>query len=207
MRKLSSRDEIPMLIDEMGLTGMGVEVGAGSGSYSRQILANCKLKRFFSIDPWNKPEGPEGESIHHLAPPAMYIDAVQKLMPFGLRSVVLRMYSLDAAELFQPGSLDFVYIDAQHWYPRIAEDLRVWWPKVRPGGLFAGHDYCEYHGDVVKAVQEHVDKYHLELFTTDMDFVFNGHEIRSWLIQKDKKDVIQKGPSNPFVSFYTGRIT
>ncbi len=181
---LPSRDQIPALVDEMGLTGIGVEVGAGAGDFSRHILANCKLKRLFSIDPWSKPEGPEGAQVLNLAEPAWYAKTVEKLLPFGLRSVVLRMYSLEAAELFKAASLDFVYIDADHWYPRITEDLCAWWPKIRPGGLFAGHDYCEFHGDVPRAVHEFVANYGLRLYTTALDFVWEGHEIRSWLVEK-----------------------
>ena len=40
------------------------------------------------------------------------------------------------------GSLDFVYIDARKGYLKVKEDLLDWAPRVRPGGLLSGHDYC-----------------------------------------------------------------
>ena len=46
-----------------------------------------------------------------------------------------------ASGLFAEGSLDFVFIDAEHTFESVLDDLSAWWPKVRPGGLLAGHDY------------------------------------------------------------------
>jgi hypothetical protein len=40
-------------------------------------------------------------------------------------------------------SCDFVYIDGNHSYSHVKEDLRLWFPKVKRGGVFAGHDYFD----------------------------------------------------------------
>ena len=56
---------------------------------------------------------------------------------------LLRAYSPAAAKEFADGWLDFVYVDANHSYPAVAADLHAWWPKVRPGGFLAGHDYVD----------------------------------------------------------------
>lgn len=50
------------------------------------------------------------------------------------------MKSTEAAALYAPASLDFVWIDAAHDPQSVLEDLEAWWPAVKPGGLFAGHD-------------------------------------------------------------------
>ena len=49
--------------------------------------------------------------------------------------------SARAARLFQPVTVDFCFIDADHSYESVLADLRTWWPKVKPGGTLAGHDY------------------------------------------------------------------
>jgi Methyltransferase domain len=49
-------------------------------------------------------------------------------------------YSVKAAESFSDGSLDFVYIDANHTFQHVNQDLRAWYPKLRVGGLICGHD-------------------------------------------------------------------
>jgi hypothetical protein len=52
-----------------------------------------------------------------------------------------RCESPAAAARFEDLSLDFVFLDARHEYDAVRQDLAAWWPKLRPGGLFAGHDY------------------------------------------------------------------
>lgn len=54
-----------------------------------------------------------------------------------------RMLTSEAAELIPDGSLDFVYVDARHDYCGCLKDLETYWPKLRPGGLMAGHDYVD----------------------------------------------------------------
>ena len=54
----------------------------------------------------------------------------------------LKMKSTEAAGTFEDEALDWVYIDARHDYISVLEDMNAWWPKVKPGGLFSGHDYC-----------------------------------------------------------------
>jgi len=61
------------------------------------------------------------------------------------------MKTVEAAKLFENGSLDFVFVDAGHDYESVAEDIHYWLPKVKSGGMIAGHDYPDFKG-VVKAV-------------------------------------------------------
>lgn len=61
--------------------------------------------------------------------------------PFSDRVIVMRYFSLDAAEEFADGSLDWVYLDARHDEKSVAEDIRLWYPKVKSGGIFSGHDW------------------------------------------------------------------
>jgi predicted O-methyltransferase YrrM len=70
------------------------------------------------------------------------------------RIIKHKMSSLEAAQLFKDGSLDAVYIDADHSYPSAREDILTWKPKVRPGGILSGHDYGRCHIGVKLAVDE-----------------------------------------------------
>jgi len=51
--------------------------------------------------------------------------------------------STQGADLFQDNSLDFVYIDANHAYDYVVEDMEKWYPKVKNGGYLIGHDYLD----------------------------------------------------------------
>jgi predicted O-methyltransferase YrrM len=71
---------------------------------------------------------------------------------------VLPWKSHVASYCIADGSLDFVFIDADHHYPHVIEDIRDWFPKIRSGGLISGHDFA--HPDypdwgVEKAVREY----------------------------------------------------
>lgn len=66
---------------------------------------------------------------------------------------VVESDSAAAADLFEDESLDGIFIDAAHDYDSVVKDVAAWFPKVKPGGIFAGHDYpCD---DVKRAVDEH----------------------------------------------------
>jgi predicted O-methyltransferase YrrM len=70
--------------------------------------------------------------------------------------------SLTASNLYEKRSLDFVFIDAGHSYEEVKKDIQAWLPKVKKGGVLAGHDYSKSFPGVVKAVREslpgHVQK-------------------------------------------------
>jgi predicted O-methyltransferase YrrM len=54
---------------------------------------------------------------------------------------LLEMDSLEGAKQFEDDSLDFVFIDADHEYQAVLQDIHHWLPKVKPGGCLSGHDY------------------------------------------------------------------
>ena len=74
--------------------------------------------------------------------------------------------SVQAASRFEDEFFDFVYIDADHSYEAVRADLEVWWPKLKPGGLFAGHDYDLKFSGVKTAVDEFAQRAGLEVQQT-----------------------------------------
>ena len=74
-----------------------------------------------------------------------------------------QMTSVEAAKRFATvahmAPVDFVYIDADHSEASVTADLEAWAPLVRPGGILAGHDYCEAHRNgVIQAVDKFASK-------------------------------------------------
>lgn len=113
------------------------------GHFSWSILDQWKGKRLYSVDPWAYQENVslDASNIEQSAQEAAYQTAKQVLAPFGSRSEIIRDFSVNAAKRFENNTLDFVYIDARHDYRSARSDLDAWYPKVRPGGIIAGHDY------------------------------------------------------------------
>src|SRR5262249_30070368 len=80
---------------------------------------------------------------------------------FDCRCWLHEMTSLEAAKLL-PGAtnhattpvLDFVYLDARHDYESVYADLNAWGDRIKPGGIFCGHDYLDCTiGDTVFGVK------------------------------------------------------
>jgi hypothetical protein len=53
----------------------------------------------------------------------------------------VRKTSIEAAKDFEDESLDFMYLDANHRFEHVVNDLVAWVPKIRSGGIVSGHDY------------------------------------------------------------------
>lgn len=65
--------------------------------------------------------------------------------------------SSEAANRYADASLDAVFIDADHAYPAVRRDIDAWLPKIRAGGIIAGHDYTLELPGVIQAVGETFD--------------------------------------------------
>ena len=175
MLKIKTRDELPLLLNDLELIGKGVEIGVECGHYSNVILEHSKIECLYSIDSWKEMSKKEYQDINNHNQKKHNQnkrETEQKLNQYGDRSKILQMTSEKAVKLFQDNSLDFVYLDANHKYEAIKQDIELWYPKVKEGGIFAGHDYIEdgQHSEgmfgVKKAVNEFIKKHKLRLFLT-----------------------------------------
>jgi Methyltransferase domain len=138
---LPTRKQFPAFLNRRGLAGTGVEVGVKKGIFSETILEGWHGRKLISVDPWR--EGPAGEAdpSTQAEHDSFYEETAERLTRFGERSEIWRMTSVEAAARVEPSSLDFVYVDALHDYVSVKADLEQWFAKIRPGGVFAGHDY------------------------------------------------------------------
>jgi len=67
---------------------------------------------------------------------------------------LIRKSSSDAAKEFEQESVDLVFIDANHSYESVKNDIDLWLPKVKRGGVLSGHDYSIGFFGVIQAVSE-----------------------------------------------------
>jgi hypothetical protein len=164
--RMASRGELPALLDALGLSGDGVEVGVRDGDFSEHVLANWEGHAgvLHLVDPWreqDKVKYNDVSNVQQAEQDARFAKVVATMeRRFPGRAVVHRALSVEASASFADDSLDYVYIDARHDYAGVLEDLTAWYPKLRAGGLFAGHDFVpdgmKKEGDfgVQKAVAE-----------------------------------------------------
>ena len=142
----------------------GAEIGVARGELSHYLLAHIKrLHRLYMIDQWC--EIPAGHSYRRTrdslasqtAEQWQDMETLSRTVAsyFPKRAVIIKQPSSEAVQPFRDNWLDFVFIDADHSYEGCLTNLREWYPKVRNGGLFSGHDYrhTRFRG-VSKAVDE-----------------------------------------------------
>lgn len=129
------------LFAELGFT-RGVEVGVDRGEYSKILCdANPNL-HLFGVDPWI-PEAYEPDT--YINEPPEYFNACYEETKKRLANsncTLIRKTSEGALGDFRDGSLDFVYIDANHDFPNFIFDLHNWIKKVKKGGIISGHDFA-----------------------------------------------------------------
>ena len=137
-----------------------VEVGVYRGD-SLTYLAERLAKPFtlWGVDLWEKGHGHLGYKRQVDEATRHYCE--ERCRAFGENVVLLQEASVDAATMFEDQELDFVFIDANHAYQAVKFDIIAWTPKVRPGGIIAGHDYGE-PGGVAQAVKELVPGFQVE---------------------------------------------
>lgn len=144
--RIKTRNDFPKLFQELGYA-QGAEIGVLKGEFSKHILENWD-GYLFMVDCWQQQD------------PDIYFDianqpndiqernfnlAMAVASSYSGRVTVLRYYSTEAAKLLvdEGVMLDWVYFDANHSYESTAQDLKDWYPLIRPGGVVAGHDYLD----------------------------------------------------------------
>jgi len=140
-----------------------VEVGSWKGKSSAymavEIANSCKEIDFYCVDIWES----SLEYENHEETSMLYEIFLNNMKPVESYYTPLKMKSLDAASRFGDRSLDFVFIDASHEYENVKADIIAWLPKIKPGGVLAGHDYYvdgpDWKPGVKRAVNEEFSEF------------------------------------------------
>lgn len=137
-----SREQLTKIFEQNKLLGKGVEIGSFEGGYANEILKQWSGKLYL-VDVWRPLNIKDYEDSSNQHNYKTIIDkCLDNISGHEDRCFMIRGDSVNGAELFNDESLDFVYIDANHKYEYVKQDIALWYPKVRKGGILAGHDYC-----------------------------------------------------------------
>ena len=134
-----------------------VEVGSWAGRSSHAVLSGNK-GTVWCVDTW-KGSKEEFDLTNPMAKQRDMLEVFKKNVGHFPHLNIINKPSVEAAKEFADKSVDIVFIDAGHSYEEVLEDIDAWLPKVKPGGVLAGHDYLPntWMG-VVKAVDERFGK-------------------------------------------------
>jgi predicted O-methyltransferase YrrM len=143
----------------MSFVGEGIELGVAAGYFSSSVLRSSSVTRLWSIDRWTD---------HHDLQECKKASELLAKCGKG-RCIPMRMTFEEAAPLFSEGAFDFIYIDG---YAHTGQDggktLAEWWPKLKSGGVFSGHDYHPQFPLTIAAVDAFVQEHQLQVnFTSE----------------------------------------
>lgn len=148
----------------------GAEIGVNIGINSESILKELRIEKLYLIDIWDN-----YEKIDYVRSNIdQYYKTVLRKFRKDKRVRIIKDFSKNAVKYIDDDSLDFVYIDANHIYEYVYQDIELWFKKVKNGGVIAGHDVFNCP-DVLDAVKDFCSKnkiiFHIKL--PDWYFVKN----------------------------------
>ncbi len=143
------------MLNERGAK-IGAEIGTDHGQYAEQLCIGIPNLHLICVDPWAAySEGLDVKSQEDLD--KIYEEAHQRLKSYNVE--MIRETSMNSLPYIADGSLDFVFIDGNHSYSNVLEDITEWSKKVKLGGVVCGHDYKEdsiNNYGVIEAVNKYV---------------------------------------------------
>jgi len=149
-----NRKELAKLFRRLNFR-VGAEIGVESGAYSRDLCKCNPSAKIYLIDSWKAYRGYR-EHVTQAKVDGFYEKVQERLKGFDNYERI-KKFSMDAVKDFKDESQDFVYIDANHQFEFVAQDIGFWSRKVKRGGIVSGHDYIRRAGNhVVQAVHGYV---------------------------------------------------
>jgi len=158
----TSRKDLPGLFAACGFT-TGAEIGVWTGAFAAALCRANSALHLLCVDPW-QPYTDYRDTKEKRKWPGIYEQAQATLAPYHCD--LIRQFSMEAVKDVPLDSLDFVYIDGNHSFEFVVQDLAFWSRRVRSGGIISGHDYQHYPSKrwcfhVVEAVNAYTDAYQI----------------------------------------------
>ena len=169
-------ERLSNLKDGKGL--VGAEIGVCGGEHALSLLKTLKIDTLFLIDPYEMYEiyaNGDGNSYGKTQSSLSdsFIQAKKLLKPFEENIQWVKKLSDDAVKDIHE-SLDFVYVDGNHDYEFVKNDIKNYYPLLKKGGVIGGHDFyngfTKSHNGVVTALTEFSVSKNIQLFIEQPDW-------------------------------------
>ena len=160
---------------------VAAEMGVERGLNANDMLTNMNFSKLYLIDDY----APYTDYLGGFCPPEIQEEVYEKMFKNLTRHldkiVFITRNSIQAVKLFPDEFFDFVYIDGNHNYDSVKQDMSLWLPKVKTGGVLGGHDFDSRgvtRQDVTEAVKDFTKENNLE-YTV---FLFELPQYSDWVI-------------------------
>ena len=120
-----------------------VEVGVDKGAVLKKVLTDCGgiIEQYWAVDTWEIWDFTEKFQKRSEKDWLRIYQSICEQMLYFPQLRLLKMTSENASELFSDNSIDLIFIDADHQYQSVQDDISFWFPKIKTGGFLTGHDY------------------------------------------------------------------
>jgi len=169
--EMYTRDMIKFIKNRMGDKPLvGCEIGVYTGHNAENILRTLNIKKIYLVDPYTTYT--DGDGVFSDRSPYERM-AKKRLRKFRDKTEFIKAKSGDANTRIKE-KLDFVYIDGNHSYDYVKDDIKKYYPLVKKGGVLGGHNYHSSFFDVVKVVNE---------FTNCTGYKLYGKKCDWWIVK------------------------
>jgi hypothetical protein len=157
---LNNRIDLARYFKKLGFK-YGAEIGVADGRYSEILCQEIPNLELICVDPWrtyplNSRGGRQEQHSRN------YEKAKKRLEKYNVN--IFKNTSMDVVKQIAINSLDFVFIDGNHDFDFVMQDIIEWSKKVRSGGIVSGHDYYHFRNSgVIEAVNAYTQAHKLEL--------------------------------------------
>lgn len=156
---------------------IGVEIGVERGLNALNMLKTLNVKKLYLIDPYLEHVQGDLDYTHKLIPQYkndVYYQCAVDILSGYKDNIEWIHKNSDKAVSDIPNDLDFVYIDGNHAYEVVKNDIRLYYPKLKKGGIIGGDDFWANYPGVARAVFEFID---------ENDLKFNGDGREWWIVK------------------------
>lgn len=127
---LATREQ---LLSQLPQHGVVAELGVDHGDFSKKILKINQPAKLHLVDVWKSERYPE-HLFHEVS------QKFQEEIQEG-KVIINRGLSTEVVNLFEDNYFDWIYIDTAHSYAVTKAELTSYLPKMKKGGIIAGHDF------------------------------------------------------------------
>lgn len=185
--KKTSLDKRAYILEQLKKNSIIVEVGVWRGDFSKKIFDISQPNTLILVDSWIYDENVRGcaPQVDGKEPLNQKFFDEAKNETFNKfhsnkNVIIIDKGSFEASSQYKDNYFDYIYLDAEHSYQAVSNDLNMWYPKLKKNGILFGDDYYWREADDT-----------LSLHQAYQDFI-KKNKINLWCVFKSQITLVKK---------------
>ncbi len=187
------KNELKNIFGDRNITYL--EIGARYGDSTKFIIDNFNVDKTYIIDPYESYDDYKSYGFNDIIKNSedLYFGSIkEKFSSYNVEFIREYSNSLNAINKIEDNSIDLCFIDGNHEYQYVYDDIKNYLPKIKKGGIICGDDYFMRHKDINKYPEKGYDR--KMVYEAVQDFfkgtdykieeygIHNGHG-KTWLVR------------------------